>query len=174
MAESIATKPVVMIHHHKLECQTTRLVCYLQGHGHIQNMTIAIVFIELLNWTKYKQIGHTLIVSLCDLSFSTHSFWRSRRAVPEMEKVSYNVHYWWLYFKKRKEKKKRKKKRKECDSNQLCSGISNYLALVAVTTMKEMLWSTQSYIVQQYFPFSRTFSEKVPCSLKVVAAVAVA
>ena len=91
-----------------------------------------------------------------------------------MEKVSYNVHYWWLYFKKKKEKKKRKKKRKECDSNQLCSGISNYLALVAVTTMKEMLWSTQSYIVQQYFPFSRTFSEKVPCSLKVVAAVAVA
>ena len=36
------------MHHNKFELQAKRLVCYLQGHGHSKNITVAIVFIELL------------------------------------------------------------------------------------------------------------------------------
>ena len=55
MAEPFASKPGIIMHHHKLECHAKRLVCYLQGHGHSQNMTVANVFIELLTQIKRKQ-----------------------------------------------------------------------------------------------------------------------
>ena len=43
-AEPFASKPRMMMHHHKLECKTNRLVYYLQGHS--QSMTIAVVLFD--------------------------------------------------------------------------------------------------------------------------------
>ena len=58
MAEAVASKFGMMMHHHKLESRARKLVFYLQCHGYNQNMTVAIIFIELLNQVKCKQNGH--------------------------------------------------------------------------------------------------------------------
>ena len=72
-AECFASKPDMMIHHHKLDCHAERLIFYLQGHGHrecsyTQNKTIP----KVLNcWTRSS--ANKMDIHLrqhCDLSIT--------------------------------------------------------------------------------------------------------